>query len=594
MRFKSKPVDGYTVYAVTGANVASFAIHHGAPLPQDLLGFAVYRVDPTANEEYWVYGFKVFPSIIPQPDETTQVSTRDHPVQSFVWDDFTCKPDRVYEYRFHPATGKPKKLVVAGNPITIRVKTEALFSAGTHDVFFNRGVASSQAYARKFGNLRPDKQKTAAKQKEAWQWLGRELDDALYKFIDDAKPGDALLGCFYEFHYVPYLTRLKAAKDRGVRVHVIIDAKVNEYTDKSGFHESFPREVNLRALRTAKLPRTGTVTLRKARTNVFAHNKFLVRLEGASQAPTQVWTGSTNISEGGIFGQTNVGHWTRDGAIAAKYKAYWDLLSGDPGADGNTAAARKANADFKAAVEAIEPVPAAIPVGTTAVFSPRTDLGALELYAKLVDQARKEACVTLAFGIGASFKTLLKDHNPNDALTFLLLERKDAPRKGSKTPFVAINASNNVYKAWGAYIEDPVYQWTRETTTLALKLNVHVAYIHSKFLLADPLTTSPIVVTGSANFSEASTTDNDENMLLIRGDRRIADIYFTEFNRLFHHYYFRSVYEEIHHAQPTKSQDDSLFLDETPGWLQKYQPGKIRAKRVQMFVDMEGLVPEPT
>ena len=71
-----------------------------------------------------------------------------------------------------------------------------------------------------------------------------------------------------------------------------------------------------------------------------------------------------------------------------------------------------------------------------------------------------------------------------------------------------------------------------------------MSYIHSKFLLMDPLGDDPIVVTGSANFSDASTNDNDENMLIIRGDQRVADIYFTEFNRLFNHYYFRSVQEE--------------------------------------------------
>ncbi len=67
--------------------------------------------------------------------------------------------------------------------------------------------------------------------------------------------------------------------------------------------------------------------------------------------------------------------------------------------------------------------------------------------------------------------------------------------------------------------------------------------MHCKFLLHDPLGADPIVVTGSANFSEASTTGNDENMVIVRGDRRVADIYFTEFNRLFNHYYFRAVVE---------------------------------------------------
>ena len=95
-----------------------------------------------------------------------------------------------------------------------------------------------------------------------------------------------------------------------------------------------------------------------------------------------------------------------------------------------------------------------------------------------------------------------------------------------------------------------------------LMLNQHVSYIHSKFLLMDPLSKDPIVVTGSANFSKASTNDNDENMLIIRGDKRVADIYFTEFNRLFFHYYFRSVQEATANAQqkPVATATRDLFL----------------------------------
>jgi phosphatidylserine/phosphatidylglycerophosphate/cardiolipin synthase-like enzyme len=140
-----------------------------------------------------------------------------------------------------------------------------------------------------------------------------------------------------------------------------------------------------------------------------------------------------------------------------------------------------------------------------------------------------------------------------------------------------------VYKAWGSYLRDPVYQWTRETNSGALGLSTHVHYIHSKFMLIDPLGEHPIVVTGSANFSLASTTDNDENMIAIRGNYRAADIYFTEFNRLFNHYYFRSVTEALHdhHDDDTAS----LFLDETDSWQQKYAPGKLKRKRIDIFGD---------
>jgi len=132
-----------------------------------------------------------------------------------------------------------------------------------------------------------------------------------------------------------------------------------------------------------------------------------------------------------------------------------------------------------------------------------------------------------------------------------------------------------------------LYRWTREVNTKMLQLNQHVMYIHSKFMLVDPLGAEPLIVTGSANFSKASTVGNDENMIIIKGSRRAADIYFTEFNRLFNHYYFRSVYEELHNKKtPSPTASDSLFLAPNDSWLAKYKPGKLRYKRVKMFTKM--------
>ena len=596
MRYKSKRTQGYVVFAVTGVNTVSFAIDASRADTKDLLGFAVERVDPVANERYFMQGYKVFRSLVPFPVPNAGVSTFEHPVQSFVWDDFSAKPGQAYEYLFHPVKGKPKNLE-RGDPVSIKVRTEPLFSTATHDVFFNRGVASSQAYTRRFGNERPDKMKPA-KRKAAEEWLSRKLDDAIFAFIDNAKKGDTLLCCFYEFRYLPVAERLKAALDKGVKVRVIIDAKKNENTDKKGvFHESFPREDNLRTIKDAGLPKAA-VLRREARTSVIQHNKFMVLLKGAAETPAEVWTGSTNISSGGIFGQTNVGHWIRDGATAGKYHEYWKLLAGDPGShEGDDASTvRKENADLREGVEELLDAPTSldeIPEGITPVFSPRKGLAVLEMYADLVDGAGHLACITLAFGIGKQFKAVLKDHTSRSPLTFMLLEKKDAPNKNSKQPFIAINAKNNVYKAWGSYLKEPMHQWARETSTRALKLNEHVAFIHSKFLLRDPLGADPLVVTGSANFSEPSTNENDENMVLIRGDQRVADIYFTEFNRLFNHYYFRSVTEVMQSGNAAANDQDSLFLKETDAWLEKYLPGTLRAKRVEAFTRMEGISPAP-
>ncbi|MFA1622660.1 phospholipase D-like domain-containing protein [Rhizobium mongolense] len=605
MRFVSKEVEGYRIFAVTGVNTVSFAVDYQNADTKGLLGFAVERYDPTENQRYFVYGMKVFASVIPQPDEKTVVTTYDHPVQSFVWDDFTAKPDRRYEYFFYPLKGKPKNIDRSAPPVKIVVRTEPLFTELEHDIFFNRGVASSQAYQRRFGNEKPDDLQPAEKRLEALQWLSRDLDEALFRFIDQAQAGDTLLGCFYEFRYLPVAERLKAAIDRGVVVKLILDAKINEHTDGKGkFHPSFPREDNKAMVKDAGLPATAIVRWRENNPNNIQHNKFMVLLKGAAQKPAEVWTGSTNMSPGGIHGQTNVGHWVRNADVAAAFESYWKTLENDPGAvEGETRAISDAKRKaYRDAVMGLAPIPADwenIAKGVSSVFSPRSGSKVLDMYVDALDSSTDYGGITLAFGIGKKFKTALVDNTeaemPQRPVIFLLLEKQDKPNPRASDPFVPLNAKHNVYQAWGSFLRDPVYQWTRETNARALGLNQHVAYVHSKFLLKDPLGADPIVVSGSANFSEASTNDNDENMLLIRGSERVADIYFTEFNRLFNHYYFRSIQEVMagrSDGQANASADTSasLFLDEseTQEWLKKYKPGTLRWKRVQVFTKMAG------
>lgn len=590
MRFRSPKDPAGRVFAVSGVNTVSFGIATSSKSNDGLLGFAVERVDASEHERYFMPGFKVFRSVVPHPDAHTQVSTREHPVQSFVWDDFTAKPDHEYEYRFHPVKGTPKNLDHRSDPLTIKVRTEPLISDLEHDVFFNRGVASSQAYQRRFGRTPIASLKPKKKQKEALAWLSRELGTAVLRFIGSCESGDRLLCCFYEFRYEPVADALAAAIKRGVDVRIIVDAKVNESTDEQGrLHPSFPREDNFAMIAKARIPKA-KVVLREARANDIQHNKFMVRI-APGHGPIEVWTGSTNMSPGGISGQTNVGHWVRNPDVATQFARYWDLLATDPGgATGDTRAeATRKNKAFQAAVEQLSPATdlGHLPKGTTALFSPRLGDAVLHAYGKLLDGASGVGCITLAFGISSVFKDLLKDNTSHSQLVFILLEKKDQPNPRSKTAFVAINASNNVYKAWGSFLQDPVYQWARETNAGLLGLNQHVRYIHSKFLLVDPLSDDPTVVTGSANFSVASTRENDENMIVVRGDRRTADIYFTEFNRLFNHYYFRSVTEDVreHHGRPG---GESLFLVETPEWQKKYAPGGLKAKRLALYAEMSG------
>jgi phosphatidylserine/phosphatidylglycerophosphate/cardiolipin synthase-like enzyme len=600
MRFKSTRTRGqYQVFAVTGTNTVSFGIDFEGVNTKGLLGFAVERIDKKEDQRFFTFGSKVFPSVVKKPDDKLIIKTNDHPIQSFVTDDFTAKPGRAYEYLFYPLKGSPKKLDRSAKPISIKVRTEPQFTSQEHDIFFNRGVASSQAYAREFDNVSPKQlDKTDPEEAaRAREWLSRKLDDALLAFIKNAKKNDTLLCCFYEFRFEPVAQALKDALRRGVKVKIIIDAKVNQRTDKKGkFHESFPRVENLKLIKQVKIP-AKSVIKREAKPGNIQHNKFMILLKGKTKVPSEVWTGSTNISDGGFHGQTNVGHWVRNKDVAAQFVAYWELLKDDPGPKkgADSATSRRKNTELRESVEALHETPESfgdLKRGITPIFSPRSGPSMLEMYARMVDEAEGLSCITLAFGISDVFKTLLADNTANSHISFFLLEKEDKPNKRSKKEFVGLNAANNVYKAWGSFLREPLYQWTKETNAKALGVNTHVSYIHSKFLLMDPLSTDPIVVTGSANFSKASTNDNDENMLAIRGNRRVADIYFTEFNRLFYHYYFRSVQERtkkmLSEKQKKSGDKQSLFLAEDDGWLKSYKPGSLKRKRVDIFKRMDG------
>ena len=112
-----------------------------------------------------------------------------------------------------------------------------------------------------------------------------------------------------------------------------------------------------------------------------------------------------------------------------------------------------------------------------------------------------------------------------------------------------------------------------------------VFFVHTKFLLIDPLSDDPLVCTGSANFSGASLTANDENMLMIRGDTRVADIYMTEFDRIFRHFFFRMTANRaaMNHEDEEEAKKAAI-LDTGAVWIAPFfQDENFKCSRRTMF-----------
>jgi phosphatidylserine/phosphatidylglycerophosphate/cardiolipin synthase-like enzyme len=62
-------------------------------------------------------------------------------------------------------------------------------------------------------------------------------------------------------------------------------------------------------------------------------------------------------------------------------------------------------------------------------------------------------------------------------------------------------------------------------------LHGEYAALHNKVVLIDAATPAPVVVTGSFNFTQAAQSKNAENVVVISGDRRIAERYARDFER---------------------------------------------------------------
>jgi phosphatidylserine/phosphatidylglycerophosphate/cardiolipin synthase-like enzyme len=545
-----------SLHLISGPHVVMLAMNWPEARQNELMGFAIYRTNLQSGAGDWIYGQKNFPGAI-SPNPGAKYSTRLAPVQSFSWGDYTPRPGVRYRYRVLALGGAPGALTELAF-VEAEIDCPTTTPSG-HAINFNRGAVAAQEYARRFNNQHPE----SVANGEALTWLTRGLLESALAFVRRATgAGMSLHVAIYEARYPPILNELKVARDRGVDVHVVFDAKDNA----SGDDEAFPREENLSHLDDAGLLASGC-TQRTANPSYIAHNKFIVLSNnGVAQA---VWTGSTNWSLNGFMGQLNAAHVVDSASLAAKYLDYWNLLAGNP-----------TGQHLRPNVATLSPVPAAaVNPSLVPVFSPQTGRAALDHYISLATGA-KAVMVTFAFSIDTSFADVLKVDD--DSLRYVLMDgiKGNNLQKAKIAQAVKeMRASPATQVAIGAYVrENALDNWLVETSNM---MATHVQFVHTKFLIIDPLGAQPVVVTGSANFSEPSCNENDENMLIVAGDPDVADVYLGEFMRTYAHYAYRDARE----AARLAGHDFALRpLAETPAWTGPYyQAGNFKRRQREYF-----------
>jgi phosphatidylserine/phosphatidylglycerophosphate/cardiolipin synthase-like enzyme len=579
-RIKNKDI---SVNAIAGTGVVLLGLNAEEQATKGLLGFHISKQDGKTGQFQPLSDGRDFEG----------VESKVPVIQAFQWSDYVVDPKTTYTYRVVPVYGDPS-VPEEGKLVEVTISTEDPEDE-THAVYFNRGVAGSQAYSRRFGDHRKwykAKDEGVGKgwsefvkpedipNREAYKWLSRGLEEAMLGFIGQAKNSEyAIRAAVYEFTYVPVIQAFVDALERGVDVKIIHHAKrikqrrlkkneVVEELIKDSVCQAADAAVKKVGLTNPDYKEAFDQMMIERTITQISHNKFIVLLKKGN--PIQVWTGSTNFTEGGIFGQSNVGHVIRNEAVAKKYLEYWDKLSTDP---------KKKSAKSDPPDEGIQnwtvmkqpdlkgpPSPNSI----TPVFSPRLTKAMLDWYADQLATAKNSVFFTAAFSIADEILEKVKDEKPVSCgepyLRYLLLEGKTGLMK-PKYPIMAECTQNRI--AWGDTLKTQVdgKKINEKFIETLTGLNDHVNYLHTKYMLIDPLSDDPTVITGSANFSKASTINNDENMVIIRGNTRVADIFLGEFMRLFNHFHRRN---QLNEKMSDEEREKLLYLIPDDSWTKAY------------------------
>jgi PLD-like domain len=362
------------------------------------------------------------------------------------------------------------------------------------------------------------------------------------------------------------------------------------------------------------------------------HDKFAVYVKNGPQA---VMTGSTNWTETGLCTQSNNAVIVNDPAIAQIYLDFWHRLAADaqPARQAlkvttpkGPIVGAKANSANQGAVlrhSNMRPFgPATLSDGKSKVdvwFSPNTSTnkktdtspmpGDLNDVYSLMDHARK-AILFLTFMPGESGK-----QNIIGEAAKLAQDRPDLLVLGAiSDPAALPNYVRPVKGANGngngkSKIPPPSVWWPQgDQSRIAMVrataistpfgdlhpelLTAGHAIIHDKIVVVDPLDAENCaVITGSHNLGYKASYDNDENLLIIRGNRELAVAYAVHVLDVYQHYLMRAKQEDQIRAallagkpQPKQTVAHG-FLSTKDGWQDRFL-GRTMADARTYFLGM--------
>ncbi|WP_433192761.1 phospholipase D-like domain-containing protein [Nocardia sp. CA-107356] len=462
------------------------------------------------------------------------------PFQRFSWTDHDADSGDAVSYRVIPVVRDPDhslRLLDGEASDWSPERTLGAAPTGTYRPFFNRAFVISQFMARFLAEnhltLKQFKQRITDRIDDSIRlFLSGGLRRAMLEMMDGDDDDFQVFAALFELGDAELVAKLTAL---GPRAHVVLANGSITKADGETTAQARTRDENddARALLIgagADVEKTNRFTS----PGPLGHNKFLVRTTSGGQ-PVRVWTGSTNWTPTGLCTQINNGLLIDDPATAAIFLQQWHRL-------------RDAGSAFPPSLVSSNTVPHPLPGnGQGTVWFTRAahhaDLDAL----RQEIAAAREGILFLMFMPGATglFADVLARVGEPDLYVRGVVSELPRGRGDESRADVSLIDGRTHHRLSLDIVEPegvahPFAQFAAEVTHKQFLSQVGHAIVHSKVLVIDPFSDNATVITGSHNFSTSASTRNDENFVIIKGDRALAEAYAVNVYAVHAHYRWRS------------------------------------------------------
>jgi phosphatidylserine/phosphatidylglycerophosphate/cardiolipin synthase-like enzyme len=299
------------------------------------------------------------------------------------------------------------------------------------------------------------------------------------------------------------------------------------------------------------------------------HNKFVVESDASGNNASRVLTGSTNWTTSGLCTQLNNVLIIEDADIAGRYLDQWGQLV----AAGNDMPARLKVENSKPTTHN----------DVVLYFAATNNEAEFKLVLDLIAGA-KEGALFLMFMPGQSplLEALLDRAKQNDIYVRGVVSSVATSRSGDigtvdgqvvKSGAPAQAFHDDVELPAGISEEDRPSWAETEFDVKEIRAAHLMAIVHSKAIVIDPFSEDCAVITGSHNFSVSASERNDEKLVIVRGNSKLAQAYAVHINGVYDHYSWR--------AYLANGGDPAQIYKPLDGW----KPGGSRAQELDFWMN---------